>query len=172
MRTTINHLFRRCAFRWGTAVAISLLLVLAGVNRGIFAQGDKPADATKTGETQQMTLKRLSDVQSQEYPWGWIRWTMNAEIDPRATMTFGVVYIKAQQTNALHLHPNCDEILHVVEGSCEHRMGDKWVKMGVGDTIRIPRGAVHNARTLDEACRVVVVYDTGTRQMVPVDEKR
>ena len=95
---------------------------------------------------------------------------MNAEIDANSKMTFGVVYIKPNQTNALHLHPKADEILHVVEGSCEHRMGDKWVKMEPGDTIRIPHGIHHNARTKDEPCRVVVVYDTGQRKMVPVEE--
>jgi len=134
----------------------------AGDEKPTGAAGEKPAD--------RMTLKPFAEVEAQQFPWGWIRWTMNARHDPNATMTFGVVYIKPRQTNPLHLHPNADEILHVIEGSCEHRMGDKWVKMGPGDTIRIPKGMAHNARTLDEACRVVVVYDTGERGFVEVEE--
>ncbi len=117
-----------------------------------------------------MTLKKVGDVELHEYPWGSIRWTMNSQLDANSKMTFGVVLIKPHQTNQLHLHPKADEILHVVEGSCEHRMGDKWVKMRTGDTIRIPHGIAHNARTGDEPCRVVVVYDTGQRVMVPVEE--
>ncbi len=147
------------------ALAISLLVAVT-----ITTQDDAQANQTQPVAVDQMTLSKLADVEVQEFPWGTIRWTMNSQIDAKSTMTFGVVYIKPQQTNALHLHPKADEILHVVEGSCEHRMGDKWVKMKVGDTIRIPHGIAHNARTLDEACRVVVVYDTGQRKMIPVEE--
>ena len=148
-------------------VAFSALLTLTLV--ALFALGNEPAGSNKESSDLGMTLKRFDDVEIQQFPWGWIRWTMNDQIDKDSKMTFGVVYIKSHQTNALHVHPKADEILHVVEGSCEHRMGDKWVKMESGDTIRIPHGVVHNARTADEPCRVVVVYDTGQRKMVPVE---
>ncbi len=42
--------------------------------------------------------------------------------------------------------------------------------MNAGETLRIPRNAVHQARTKDSACRSLVVYNTGTRQRVAVDE--
>lgn len=143
----------------GTA---SLMLAIGlFVTLGMTTQGDETPSRIQPVAADQMTLKKLADVEVQEYPWGWIRWTMNSEIDANSKMTFGVVYIKPNQTNALHLHPKADEILHVIAGSCEHRMGDKWVKMNTGDTIRIPHGIHHNARTKDESCRVVVVYDTG-----------
>ena len=105
-----------------------------------------------------------------EYPWGWIRWLMSADIEADAEMTFGVVQIDAGQLNPLHIHSNCEEYLYVISGSCEHRLGDRWATLKPGDTLRIPKGAVHMARTKDQPCRVMVVYDTGTRQMVPVTE--
>jgi len=148
------------------ALAVCLTVGLAGSTTG----DEKQPAAAKPGGPDRMTLKPYAEVESQEFDWGWIRWTMNSKHDPNATMTFGVVYLKPHQTNPLHLHPNADEILHVLEGSCEHRMGDKWVKMGPGDTIRIPKGMAHNARTLEQPCRVVVVYDTGERQFVEVEE--
>ena len=148
-------------------LAMGLAIGLAGLAVG--HEGE--ADATKARGENTMTLRPFADVEKQEFPWGWIAWTMNDQIDPNATMTFGVVYLKPHQTNALHRHPNADEILHVLTGSLEHRMGEKWVKMGPGDSIRIPKGMAHNARTADEACQVVVVYDTGARQFVEVDEK-
>lgn len=146
-------------------LAMSLLVALS-----VATQDNALAEQAESAVADRMTLSKLSDVEVQEFPWGTIRWTMNSQIDAHSKMTFGVVSIKAHQTNALHLHPNADEILHVVEGSCEHRMGDKWVSMKVGDTIRIPHGIAHNARTLAEPCRVVVVYDTGQRKMVPLEE--
>jgi quercetin dioxygenase-like cupin family protein len=117
-----------------------------------------------------ITLQKFDEVKGQEFPWGWIRWLINDQVDPAAEMTFGIVYIKPRQTNPLHVHPNSAEYLHVLEGSCEHRVGDRWVTVKAGDTVRIPAGVKHNARTTEESCRAVIVYDTGKRQMVPVQE--
>lgn len=117
-----------------------------------------------------ITLQKFDKAEVQEFPWGWLRWLVNDQVDPAAEMTFGMVYIKPHQTNPLHVHPNSAEYLHVLEGSCEHRVGDRWVTVKAGDTLRIPRGVKHNARTKDESCRAVLVYDTGKRVMVPVQE--
>jgi len=136
------------------------------------------AHAASAGEEQEkpqkepkMSLTSFDDVKPLEFSWGWIRWLMSSEIDPDAEMTFGLVYIKPNQSNPLHLHPNSAEYLHVLSGSCEHRLNDQWVTLKAGDTLRIPSGAVHLARTRDEACRVMVVFNTGKRQMVVVEEE-
>jgi quercetin dioxygenase-like cupin family protein len=138
------------------------------------AQAAEPAGATParkaTPQAGTPSLQKFDRVEVQEYPWGWIRWLMNDQLDPDAEMTFGMVYIKPHQTNPLHIHGNSAEYLHVIEGSCEHRVGDRWVTVQVGDTLRIPAGVKHNARTKDEACRAVIVYDTGKRQMEVVPE--
>jgi quercetin dioxygenase-like cupin family protein len=121
--------------------------------------------------SQKVSVKGFDEVEPLEFPWGWIRWLMNAEIDPDAEMTLGVASIKPHQSNPLHMHPNSAEYLHVLAGSLEHRLGDRWVTLKTGDTLRIPKGVVHTARTGEEACRVLVVYDTGRRQMVHVTEE-
>lgn len=118
------------------------------------------------------TLTRFEEAEVQKQPWGWMRWLMNSKIDPNAEMTLGVVHLEPGQSNPLHVHPNSAEYLHVLSGSCEHRVGQKWVAMKAGDTIRIPKGAAHSARTGREPCRVLVVYDTGQRQMVPAPEPK
>jgi quercetin dioxygenase-like cupin family protein len=117
-----------------------------------------------------LSLQSYDKVEPQVYPWGTIRWLMNAQIDPQAEMTLGIVEIKPGQTNPLHIHPNSAEYLHVLSGSCDHRIGDRWVTLKTGDTLRVPKGVPHCARTKEEPCRVMVVYDTGKRQMVPVEE--
>jgi quercetin dioxygenase-like cupin family protein len=71
----------------------------------------------------------------------------------------------------MHTHPGVAEYLHVLSGSCEQRVGDAWVTMKAGDTIRIPPGVPHMARTGEEPCRVVVVYNAGRRTFVVVEEK-
>lgn len=118
----------------------------------------------------QATIRSGDDVPVQQYDWGWIRWVMSSDVVDEAEMTMGIVQIEANQSNPVHLHPNCTEYLHVLSGTLEHRIGDRWVTLKPGDTIRIPPGVVHAARATDEACRVVVVFDTGKRQMVVVEE--
>jgi quercetin dioxygenase-like cupin family protein len=146
-------LTRRQAARLGAALA-----ALAAVGPTGPARADEPS------------LRGFDDVEPIVFPWGWIRWLMNDQVDPAAEMTLGVVQIEAHQANPLHLHPNSVEYLHVLSGTCAHRVGDRWVDLKAGDTLRVPAGVAHSARTREEACRVLVVYDTGRRQMVTLDE--
>jgi quercetin dioxygenase-like cupin family protein len=146
-----------------------------------WAQSARPAEKAEAGpsapqkaavrEAAPISLQRYADAEVQKSPWGTIRWLMNSKIDRRAEMTLGVVEIAPRQSNPLHVHPNSAEYLHVLAGSCEHRVGDKWVRVKAGDTLRIPQGVPHMARTAKEACRAMILYDTGERQMVPVEEK-
>jgi mannose-6-phosphate isomerase-like protein (cupin superfamily) len=107
-----------------------------------------------------------------EYSWGWIRWVMNSEVDPAATQTLGVVEIRAGQRNPLHMHPNCEEVMYVTAGSCENIMGGKKTVMHAGDVVRIPAGVPHQAiNTGGEPLRSVVIYNTGTREMVPLNSR-
>lgn len=116
-----------------------------------------------------LSLTSLEAIEAQKYPWGWIRWLMNGQIDPKAEMTLGVVQIEPKQANPVHLHPNSAEYLHVLSGTLEHRVGERWVTLKAGDTLRVPKGVVHGARTGEEGCRVLVVYNTPARQMVVVE---
>lgn len=128
------------------------------------AEGAAPEEAAA------VSLQAFEKAKIQEFPWGWIRWLMNDEIDPKAEMTLGVVFVKPEQSNPLHIHPNSAEYLHMLSGACEHRVGSRWVSLKTGDTLRVPRGVVHMARTKDQPFRALIVYDTGKRQMVPVTE--
>jgi quercetin dioxygenase-like cupin family protein len=97
---------------------------------------------------------------------------MNAEIDPNAEMTVGIVCVEPNQLNPLHIHPNSAEYLHVLSGACEHLVADRWVALKAGDTLRVPKGVAHQARTKDQSFRAILMYDTGKRQMVPVAESK
>lgn len=117
------------------------------------------------------TIGKVDDVEKVEFDWGWIKWLMNSEVDPEATMTYGIVRIEAGMSNPLHIHPNCEEYLYVTSGSCEHVLADKTVVLKQGDVIRIPKNVPHKAKALgDEPCDAVIVYDTGTREIVILEE--
>ena len=88
----------------GRLASIGVLLALACGSIGGAAETESDREGEKA--TPKFTVQAFDKVEVVQYPWGWIRWLMNAEIDPDAEMTFGVVYIKPHQENPAHLHPN------------------------------------------------------------------
>jgi quercetin dioxygenase-like cupin family protein len=115
-------------------------------------------------------LQSFDKVEVQEYDWGWIRWLMNAQLDPQAQMTFGIVQLNAGELNPVHRHPNCEEVLYVLKGRCEHRLGKQTVVLKPGDVLRIPQGVPHAAKVIgDEPMQAVIVYNTGARQFEVVE---
>jgi quercetin dioxygenase-like cupin family protein len=102
---------------------------------------------------------------------GWIRWLINSKVDPEAEMTLGIVRLEAHSQNPVHVHHNCAEYLYVLSGSCRHRVGKQWVTLKAGDAVRIPAGITHTAKTLDEPLQAVIVYDSGERDFVVIEDE-
>lgn len=118
-----------------------------------------------------VSMTSADKVEKVEFPWGRITWLMSGEIDPKATMTYGLVTIDTGKSNPLHIHPNCEEYLYVTSGSCEHVVADKVVTLNVGDVIRIPQNVPHKAKALgDEPCDAVIVFNTPHRQIITLEE--
>ena len=147
--------------------ARSILLVAAlasagcGVGRG------------QTPKIMDISLQHYDRAEEVKYPWGWIRWLMSSKLDSGAAQTFGIVEIRAGQKNSLHMHPNCEELLYVLSGSCDHRVGDKKVVLKAGDLVRIPSRTPHQATVLgNEPLRAVISYSSGDRQVVDLDPGR
>jgi mannose-6-phosphate isomerase-like protein (cupin superfamily) len=106
------------------------------------------------------------------FDWGTIQWLVSEKLIPGAAMTFGIVEIKAGVSNPTHLHPNCDEILFLIEGTLDHRLGDEIIPMRPGDAIYVPMGVIHGAfNTGASAARMVVAFSSGDRQTVFSDER-
>lgn len=112
-------------------------------------------------------VQQFGKVEPENYPWGWIRWLLNGQIDPDAEITLGLVQMEPNRVNTPHVHPNSAEVLHVISGSLEHRVGQRRVTLKAGDTLRIPKGVRHQGRT-KEGFKALLVYDTPRRIMVPV----
>ena len=68
-------------------------------------------------------------VPSNAFRGGAIKWLCNDQIDPEAEMTFGVVYINAGEGNPTHYHPNCEELIYVLSGECDHKLGDEVIPL-------------------------------------------
>lgn len=102
-------------------------------------------------------VSRTSNYQVERMPWGQLVWMVAGRLNNSATMTVGRCHIEPGRENPRHHHPNCDEVLYVLQGAIEHSAGDSVVGMWAGDTISIPAGVVHNARNVgvDEAVFVI-----------------
>ena len=102
--------------------------------------------------------------------WGQISWMVGAKEMPGAEQTFGVVTIHPGRRNPLHLHPNCEELLYVMSGTCDHKLGDEMLQMKPGDVIRIPRGVEHWAQcTSAEPLVAVICFSSADRQVETVE---
>ncbi|ARM90666.1 cupin 2 domain-containing protein (plasmid) [Rhizobium sp. CIAT894] len=99
--------------------------------------------------------------------WGELNWKITGEGTPGAEMTFGTCRINPGERNQLHSHPDCEEILYVVSGLCEHKLGDALYRLEAGDAIRIPRNVRHWARALGtEPLFALIMFSSGTRTAV------
>jgi quercetin dioxygenase-like cupin family protein len=163
-------------FTWRRSLlAIAVLLALLSIadsraGHTLAASTDNAQKVTKTLNGMQPSIRSFNSVKEVKYPWGWIRWMMNSELDPGAQQTFGIVQINAGQRNPLHKHPNCEELLYVLSGSFENVMGGKTVVMHAGDIVRIPANTPHQGiNNTKEPMRAVISYSSGTRQMVALE---
>ncbi len=119
---------------------------------------------------QDRSVVGVDDVETQEFPWGAIKWLCNGELLPGAEQTLGIVFINPGISNPAHAHPNCEELLYVIEGQCEHALGDEEFHLEAGMMIRIPAGVAHAARNSGwEPVKMLVSYSAPNRQMELTD---
>lgn len=112
-------------------------------------------------------VARAADHTVEETDFGRLVWMVSGALGNSTTMTVGRCYIDVGKANPRHYHPNCDEVLHVLQGTIRHSCGDEVVTMTAGDTISIPTGEVHNAENIgDEPVICVIAFSTPDRQVV------
>ena len=150
-------------------IAPAMLLVCLSIAHGK-ASSIEAASMDETPMVTQLSIQKFDSVKEVKYPWGWIRWMMNSELDPGAAQTFGIVQIDAGKRNPLHKHPNCEELLYVLSGSFENVVGDKTVVMHAGDIVRIPANVPHQGiNNTNKPMRAVISYSSGVRQIVALE---
>ena len=112
------------------------------------------------------------DAPTEQHSWGRIVWLSSAAIWADSKQTLGYVEIDAGETNYRHRHPNCEEVLLLIEGDLEHRVGDAVINLKPGSSLRIPLGVVHWATNLGSSpARMIVAYPTGFREIELVREE-
>ena len=102
-----------------------------------------------------------------DFAWGSLQWLCNGERLPDARQTFGLCELKAGHKNPRHYHPNCDEVLYLLEGEIEHTLGDRVYRLTPGALLHIPAHTHHDARNTGPGpARMVIAYSAPDRQTV------
>ncbi len=113
------------------------------------------------------TVIRASQAPVEAFDWGRLQWLVAGRTVPGCEQTFGISTIGPGHKNPLHYHPNCEEVLYVVSGRCEHRFDDRWETMQTGDTAVIPANMRHqlsNPGPDDVVC--IIAFSSPDRQTV------
>lgn len=104
---------------------------------------------------------------AETFPWGSLEWLCSDRLLPGAQQTIGICRLQPQQSNPLHFHPNCEEVLHVLQGQGRHRLGDESIELRTGSTIRIPQGVPHNFQnTGTDELICLIAFSSGVRETV------
>jgi quercetin dioxygenase-like cupin family protein len=123
-----------------------------------------------TEDVRNQFVQSVTAVEAVQLSWGNLAWLVDANRMEGAEQAFGVVTIDAGQRNPLHRHPNCEELLYVLQGTADHTLGDDMVQLKAGDIIRIPRGVPHYAQATGDGPLVAVIsFSSGNRQTENLD---
>ncbi|MBN2504553.1 MAG: cupin domain-containing protein [Bacilli bacterium] len=107
------------------------------------------------------------------YPWGQLTWYASEALGNTDNMTLGECLIKPGKQNSRHYHPNCTEILYVLQGTIIHEYeGKADVIMNAGDTITIPRNIKHFAKNIgDHDAIMLISFSSGARKTIQANQE-
>ena len=99
---------------------------------------------------------------------GSVHWAVREGHPPGAEQTIGLAVFDAGKSNVEHTHPNCEEVVYVMDGEVEHMLGDQKTILRSGDLIVVPRDVPHRLmNTSGAACKTLIVFSSPDRQFVP-----
>ena len=100
---------------------------------------------------------------------GTVEWAVREGHPAGAETTVGLAVFEAGGGNAEHVHPNCEEVVYVLEGEVMHTLGAQSVVLRAGDLIVVPRGVAHRlANEGDVPARTYITFSSPEREFVPV----
>ena len=88
-------------------------------------------------------ISDTKDIEEVTYDWGAVKWVANREIAPGCEQSFGLVHILPGKINPAHCHTAAEEIVFMLRGECDVRVGDREMTVRAGQTLVIPQGVMH-----------------------------
>ena len=84
-----------------------------------------------------------SDAPREEFDWGRFNWISRPGDTGAEQLVVTSVDILPGQGHNFHLHPDQEEVIYVIEGTCEQWLEEEKRLLGPGDAIFIPKNTVH-----------------------------
>lgn len=116
-----------------------------------------------------ITIRKGANAPRIKAEWGELTWFANREQGNATTMTLGQCRLEPGCANPRHYHPNCTEILTVLEGRIAHTSDadGATTEMHPGDTATIPPNFWHQARNVGEGPAILLIaFDSADRQTI------
>jgi quercetin dioxygenase-like cupin family protein len=118
-----------------------------------------------------MQITRSSEYASVAEDWGRLLWGVSHSQGNSEKLTVGWCVLEPGKANGRHYHPNCEEVLIVIEGEIVHSWNADHACMNEGDAIVVPAGVVHNATNVGERdARLLICFSSATRETVAARE--
>lgn len=113
-------------------------------------------------------VRRNAGAAAEPREFGRVHWVVKAGDPEGAEQTIGLSVFEAGTGNLEHTHPNCEEVLYVLEGEVEHTLGDQATRLRAGDLIVVPRGVAHRLRNVGPSpARAYIAFSSPERQFEP-----
>jgi quercetin dioxygenase-like cupin family protein len=114
------------------------------------------------------TVVTATEYRVEESAWGSLTMFVSGAQWNAEFLSVGRCVIKPGCANPRHYHPNCEEVIHLLQGHVLHEIGDgSAVELFAGDTISVPTGVPHSARNLDDTDAILhVSFSSAERKAV------
>ena len=113
-------------------------------------------------------VRRNVGAAAEATDFGSVHWAAREGDPPGAEMTVGLAVFDAGKGNVEHTHPDCEEVVYVLEGEVEHTLGDQRTTLRAGDLIVVPRGVPHRLLNRGSApVRAYIVFSSPARRFEP-----
>ena len=113
------------------------------------------------------TVVRAGAARIAPQDWGCLTWFADAALGNSQEVTVGRCLLHPGRANPRHSHPNCSEVLVVIQGRIAHTVEDgREVELETGDTISIPPRMAHQARNIGPGDAVLMLTFTSAQRQV------
>ena len=119
-------------------------------------------------EAQRFNVLRAQEAERIEKEWGSLTWYASRSLGNSTEMTTGICRLKPGMANPRHSHPNCSEVLTVLEGRIMHTSdaAGNEVELGPGDTITASPHRLHQARNVgDTEAVLIIAFSSADREV-------
>jgi quercetin dioxygenase-like cupin family protein len=121
-----------------------------------------------TSNSAGIRILRIDQAEVHPQEWGALTWFANRTLGNSEDVTVGRCLLNPGQSNPRHYHPNCSEVLVVLQGKIRHTIDNGGeTEMNEGDTVTIAPNVWHQAKNVgDSEAILLIVFSSADRETV------